>query len=63
MEDNARLQSLMKEAVELMRASQEKRREHREGKIPDAEASRLLKEYSEKFNSVQQRIMEEMKKS
>ena len=62
MEDNARLMSLMKRAVELMRASQEKRRDHREGKISDAEASRFLKEYADKFNSVQQQIMEEMKK-
>ena len=62
MENDARLLSLMKRAVELMRASQEKRREHREGKISDAEASRLLTEYADKFNSVQQQIMEEMKK-
>jgi hypothetical protein len=63
MEDNARLMSLMKRAVELMRTSQEKRREHREGKISDAEASLFLKEYADKFNAVQQQIMEEMKKS
>ncbi len=62
MEDNARLLSLMKRAVELMRASQEKRKQHREGMISDAEASHYLKEYADTFNCVQQQIMEEMKK-
>ena len=62
MESNARLLSLMKEAVDLMRASQEKRKKHRQGEISDAEASHLLKEYAERFNHVQQQIMEEMKK-
>ncbi|HET6490855.1 MAG TPA: hypothetical protein VFG28_13960 [Syntrophales bacterium] len=62
MENNDRLLSLMNKAIELMRESQEKRKECREGKISDAEASQFLKDYSEKFNEVQRQIGEEMKK-
>jgi hypothetical protein len=62
MENNDRLLPLMKKAVELMRESQEKRKEHREGKISDAEANQFLKDYAEKFNEVQRQISEEMKK-
>jgi hypothetical protein len=62
MENNDRLLSLMNKAVELMRESQEKRKEHREGKISDAEASQFLKDYDDKFNAVQQQISEKMKK-
>ena len=62
MGNNDRLLSLMKIAVELMRESQEKRKEHREGKISNAEASQFLKDYANKFNAVQQQISEEMKK-
>ena len=52
----------MNKAVELMRESQEKRKEHREGKISDAEANQFLKDYAEKFTEVQRQISEEMKK-
>ena len=62
MENNDRLLSLMKRAVELMRESQEKRKEHREGKISTAEASQLLKDNANQFSAVQQQIGEEMKK-
>jgi hypothetical protein len=62
MENHDRLLSLMNKAIELMRESQEKRREHREGKISDAEANHFLKDYAEKFNEVQRQISEEMKK-
>jgi hypothetical protein len=62
MGDRDRLLSLMKTAVELMRESQEKRKEHREGKISDAEAKQFLEDYTDKFNAVQQKISEEMKK-
>jgi hypothetical protein len=62
MENNDRLLSLMNKAVELMRESQKKRKEHREGKISDAEASQFLKDYAKKFNEVQLQISEEMKK-
>jgi DnaJ-domain-containing protein 1 len=62
MGDRDRLLSLMKTAVELMRESQEKRKEHREGKISDAEAKQFLKDYTDQFNAVQQKIGEEMKK-
>jgi hypothetical protein len=62
MENNDRLLSLMKRAVELMRESQEKRKEHREGKISNAEARQILKDNADKFNAVQQQISEEMKK-
>jgi hypothetical protein len=62
MGNNDRLLSLMKVAVELMRKSQEMRKEHREGKISNAEASQFLKDYANKFNAVQQQISEEMKK-
>jgi hypothetical protein len=61
MENNDRLLSLMNKAVELMRESQEKRKEHREGKISDAEATQFLKDYAEKFSEVQREIKEEMK--
>jgi len=61
MENNDRLLSLMNKAVELMRESQEKRKEHREGKISDAEATQFLKDYTEKFSEVQRKIKEEMK--
>ena len=62
MDNHDRLLSLMNKAVELMRESQVKRREHREGKISDAEASQFLKDYADEFNAVQQQISEEMKK-
>lgn len=62
MENNDRLLSLMKKAVEMVRDSQEKRKEHREGKISDSEASQLFKDFENKFNSVQRQISEEMKK-
>ena len=62
MENNDSLLSLMNKAVELMRESQEKRKEHREGKISDAEANQFLKDYAEKFTEVQRQISEEMKK-
>jgi flagellar biosynthesis regulator FlaF len=62
MENHDRLLSLMNKAVELMRESQEKRREHREGIISDAEANQFLKDYAEKFNGVQRQISEEMRK-
>jgi len=62
MENNDRLLPLMKKAVELMRESQETRKEHREGKISDAAANQFLKDYAEKFNEVQRQISEEMKK-
>jgi Flp pilus assembly protein TadB len=62
MENNDRLLSLMKEAVKLMRKSQERRKEHREGKISDAESSQSLKDYDERFHKVQQQISEELKK-
>jgi hypothetical protein len=61
MENNDRLLSLMNKAVELMRESQEKRKEHREGKISDEEATQFLKDYAEKFSEVQREIKEEMK--
>ena len=62
MENNDRLLSLMKKAVEMVRESQGKRKEHREGKISDTEASQFLKDFENKFNTVQQQISEEMKK-
>ncbi len=62
MENNNRLLSLMKSAVELMRESQEKRKELREGKISNAEASQFLRDHTDKFNEVQQKISEELKK-
>jgi hypothetical protein len=62
MGNNDRLLSLMKIAVELMRESQEMRKERREGKISNAEASQFLKDYANKFIAVQQQIGEEMKK-
>jgi hypothetical protein len=62
MENDDRLLSLMNKAVELMRESQEKRKEQRDGKISGAEASRFLKDYADKFNEVQRQIGEEMKK-
>jgi hypothetical protein len=62
MENHDRLLSLMKKAVEMVRESHEKRKEHREGKISDAEASQFLKDFENKFNAVQQQISEEMKK-
>jgi flagellar biosynthesis regulator FlaF len=62
MENHDRLLSLMNKAIELMRESQEKRREHREGIISDAEVNQFLKDYAEKFNEVQRQISEEMKK-
>lgn len=61
MEHNGRLLSLMKQAVELVRGAQEKRKELREGKITDEEASRFLKEWEIEFNAVQKDIGEEMK--
>ncbi len=62
MKNNDRLLSLMKRAVELMRESQQKRKELREGKISNAEASQFLRENTDQFNAVQQKISEEMKK-
>lgn len=62
MENNDRLQSLMKKAVAMARELQEKRKEHREGKISVAEVSQFLKDFDYKFNAVQQQISEEMKK-
>ncbi len=62
MENKDRLLSLMKTAVELMRESQQKRKELREGKISDAAASQFLKDRANKFNAVQQQIGEELKK-
>jgi hypothetical protein len=62
MENNNRLLSLMKKAVELMRESKKKRKEHQEGKISDAEASQFLNDYAKIFDEVQQQISEEMKK-
>jgi len=62
MENNDRLLSLMKKAVAMARESQEKRKEHREGKISVAEASQFLKDFENKFNAVQRQISEEMKK-
>ena len=61
MDNNDRLLSLMNKAIELMRESQEKRKEHREGKISDAEAMQFLKDYAEIFSEVQREIKEEMK--
>ena len=62
MENNDRLLSLMNKAIELMRESQEKRKEQREEKISDAEAMHILEDYAEKFSEVQRQISEEMKK-
>ncbi len=62
MENNDRLLSLMRRAVELIRESQEKRKEHREGKISSEEASQFFKDNAHQFNAVQQQISEEMKK-
>ncbi len=62
MENNDRLLSLMKKAVEMVRESQEKRKKHREGKMSDAEAIQFSKDFENKFNAVQQQISEEMKK-
>ncbi len=62
MKNNDRLLSLMKRAVELMRESQQKRKELREGKISNAEASQFLRENTDQFYAVQQKISEEMKK-
>lgn len=62
MKHNDRPLSLMKEAVELMRKSQKRRKEYREGKISDAESSQSLKDYDERFHKVQQQISEELKR-
>lgn len=62
MEHNDRLLSLMKQAVDLVRDAQEKRKELREGKITGAEASQFLKEWENEFNAVQNRIGEEMRR-
>ena len=62
MEYNGRLLSLMKEAIELMRKSQERRKQLREGRTTDVESSESLQDYAERFHRVQQQISEEMKK-
>jgi len=62
MEHNGRLLSLMKKAVELVREAQEKRRALREGEITGAEASQFLRAWENEFNSVQNRISEEMRR-
>jgi hypothetical protein len=62
MENNNRLLSLMEKAVELMRESKEKRKEHQQGKISEADASRFFRDYDKIFNEVQQQIKDEMKK-
>jgi hypothetical protein len=62
MENNDRLLSLMKEAVELVLEAQEKRKGHREGKISEAEARHLLSDNEVQFNNVQRQIKEEMGK-
>jgi hypothetical protein len=62
MENNDRLVSLMKKAVELVQQAQVKRKELREGNMSDAEASQFLKDNAMKFNEVQRQIKEEMGK-
>jgi hypothetical protein len=61
MENNGRLLSLIKKAVELMRESKEKRKDHQEGKISDADASQFFRDYDKKLTEVQRQISEEMK--
>ena len=62
MENNDRLVSLMKKAVELVQQAQVKRKELREGNMSDAEASQFLRDNAMNFNEVQQQIKEEMGK-
>jgi len=62
MENNDRLVSLMKKAVELVQQAQVKRKELREGNMSDAEASQFLRDNAMKFNEVQRQITEEMGK-
>ncbi|MGE5799898.1 MAG: hypothetical protein ACM337_06180 [Syntrophaceae bacterium] len=62
MENNDRLVSLMKKAVELVQQAQVKRKELREGNMSDAEASQFLRDNAMNFNEVQRQIKEEMGK-
>ena len=62
MENDDRLVSLMKKAVELVQQAQVKRKELREGNMSDAEASQFLRDNAMKFNEVQRQIKEEMGK-
>ena len=62
MENNQKLMSLMRQAVTMMRESQEKRKEHREGRLASAELDEFLCDYAEKLQEVQRQIGEEIKK-
>jgi hypothetical protein len=62
MENDERLVSLMKKAVELVQQAQVKRKQLREGNMSDAEASQFLRDNAMKFNEVQRQIKEEMGK-
>lgn len=62
MEHHQKLMSLMKRAVTMMRESQEKRKEHREGKLSSAELNEFLVDYAEKLQEVQRQISEEIRK-
>jgi len=62
MENDGRLVSLMKKAVELVQQAQVKRKELREGNMSDTEANQFLRDNEMKFNEVQRQITEEMGK-
>ena len=62
MENEDRLVSLMKKAVELVQQAQVKRKELREGNMSDEEAGQFLRDNAMKFNEVQRQIKEEMGK-
>ncbi len=63
MENNDRLVSLMKKAVELVQQSQVKRKELREGNMSETEASQFLSDNAMKFSEIQRQITEEMGKN